>query len=248
MAKQIADYEVWFYINLNSHKHIIRTIGCVENEPNLTVLVQEFARDGDLGNLLLDNVFRPSEKVLIEIFLQIADGMAYIARNHVVHGDLGCRNILVFEKDPDEPKKNKVKITDFGLARRLDSSDDDYNTTIIPIRFCAPEILQNNIQSNYSEKSDVYSMGVLMWEALSYGMMPYASIAKENDVVDEKLNNRRLTKPSACNSKLWNIIEDCWHMNPKQRCTFEKIKNQLSNIEADYPHIGDIQLVAPSFR
>jgi serine/threonine protein kinase len=82
-----------------------------------------------------------------------------------------------------------VKITDFGLARSLDRSTfTNENSAIIPIRFCAPEILQNkNNSSNYSEKADVYSMGVLMWEALSYGEMPYSSIAEDGYVIEKKI-------------------------------------------------------------
>jgi len=40
-----------------------------------------------------------------------------LAYNGIVHGDLACRNVLIFRFDPIEPKKNLVKLTDFGLSR-----------------------------------------------------------------------------------------------------------------------------------
>jgi serine/threonine protein kinase len=51
------------------------------------------------------------------MFLQIADAMTYVASKGIVHGDLGCRNVLVFQLDPSESRNNLVKLTDFGLAR-----------------------------------------------------------------------------------------------------------------------------------
>jgi len=48
------------------------------------------------------------------LFLLIVNILAY---NGVVHGDLACRNVLIFRFDPIEPKKNLVKLTDFGLSR-----------------------------------------------------------------------------------------------------------------------------------
>ncbi len=40
-----------------------------------------------------------------------------LAYNGIVHGDLACRNVLIFRFDPIEPKRNLVKLTDFGLSR-----------------------------------------------------------------------------------------------------------------------------------
>ena len=57
------------------------------------------------------------ETVLWKIFEQICDAMICLADNGIVHGDLACRNVLVFQSDSTEPKKNLVKLTDFGLTR-----------------------------------------------------------------------------------------------------------------------------------
>jgi serine/threonine protein kinase len=56
-----------------------------------------------------------NENVLIQMFLQIIDAMIFLAYNHVVHGDLACRNVLVFRFDETNIINNVVKVTDFGL-------------------------------------------------------------------------------------------------------------------------------------
>jgi serine/threonine protein kinase len=247
MSEAIAQHEAFFYQELNGHDHIIRTFGYVENSLNLTIFVQEYAPQSDLSNYFLDNEINLSQKILIEIFSQIADAMSYVASKKIVHGDLGCRNVLVYKIDSFEPKNTLVKITDFGLARRLDyPSSTNENSSIIPIRYCAPEILENNNQKNYSEKSDVYSMSVLMWEALSNGEMPYSSIASDDIVKQKKLNDERLNRPSICERELWILMQDCWSFDPKQRINFEQIKEQLSEIT--YSDLMDIQLSISTYQ
>jgi len=84
--------EASFCLYLSCHPHIIRTFGLVNSPSNSIRLVQEYAPDGDLAELLRERRFLPSENVLIEIFVQICDAMICLADNGIVHGDLGCRN------------------------------------------------------------------------------------------------------------------------------------------------------------
>ncbi|CAF3698268.1 unnamed protein product [Rotaria sordida] len=231
MNETIAEREARFYLELNSHHNIIHTLGYVENSLNLTIFIQEFAQLTDLAGVLMDNQFIISQTILIEMFLQIADAMSYITSKKIVHGDLGCRNVLVFQLDPSQTKNNLVKITDFGLARWIDQPSSHQDQLVIPIRYCAPEILQNNRHEEYSEKSDVYSMGVLIWEALSNSEIPYSSIPKDDDVKQMKLNNEKLQKPHTCDHQLWTLMNNCWNNNPRDRPSFELIKQRLSNMK-----------------
>ena len=152
MSKEIAEREAPFYLEVNGHENIIRTFGSIGNPSNLTIYVQEYAPQGDLADCLMDNQLQFTQPMLAQMFAQIADAMSYVASKKIVHGDLGCRNVLVFRVDPSEPKNNLVKITDFGLARWIAQAPANEDPTVIPIRYCAPEILRNNHHSSYSEK------------------------------------------------------------------------------------------------
>lgn len=231
MNESIAKHEAFFYRELNGHDHIIQTLGYVENNLRSTIFVQEYAQRGDLANLMMNNEIRMSQRLLMEIFSQITDAMSYVASKSIVHGDLGCRNILVYRIDSSNPKNTLVKLTDFGLSRVLHHPEMvNEDSSIIPIRYCAPEILQDNNPSNYSEKSDIYSMGVFMWEALSNGEMPYSAIASDDDVQRKKLQDERLNRPVICDRQLWILMETCWAFQPDQRINFEQMKEQLADI------------------
>jgi serine/threonine protein kinase len=237
MNETIAEREALFYLEVKDHKHIIGTIGLIENSSNLTIFIQEFAQHNDLGSVLMNNTLHISPEILREMFIQIADAMSYVASKRIVHGDLGCRNVLVFHVDTSEPKNSLVKITDFGLARWIDRPPDNEDPTVIPIRYCAPEILQDKVHTSYSEKSDVYSMAVLMWEALSNGEMPYSAIFDDNQVEDMKKDNEKLKEPSVFHPDLWELMNECWYKKPEKRPTFNEIKRTLCAIDiSTVPH------------
>ncbi|CAF3419010.1 unnamed protein product [Rotaria socialis] len=231
MSENIARREAEFYLEVNHHDYIVRTFASVSNVLNLTIFIQEYAPQGDLAGYLMDNPNKFTLPSFAEIFLQIADAMSHIASKRIVHGDLGCRNVLVFRVDETQLKNNLVKLTDFGLSRWIDQEVPDEDESIIPIRYCAPEILRTNRHSDYSEKSDVYSLGVLIWEALSNSEIPYSSVSDDRQVKTMKLNNEQLKRPHVCNGELWSLINKCWQTNPKDRPDFERIKRELSKLD-----------------
>jgi serine/threonine protein kinase len=225
--------EASYYVQLGCHPHIVHTYGMAQNESNSLMLVQEYATEGDLAELLKEKEFRPSQPVLIEIFLQIIDAMIYLVEYGIVHGDLACRNVLVFRFNHSEPQENLVKLTDFGLTRAsslysIVGSTASTTLAVVPFRYAAPEVLQSSGLSNYSEKSDIYAMGVLMWEACSQGQLPFVSIEDENEVRRCKLAGKILSKPDNCNEALWNIIIRCWNQQPEARPTFKILKQLLT--------------------
>ncbi|CAF1067499.1 unnamed protein product [Rotaria sordida] len=241
-----AKKEASFYVNLSRHPHIIRTFGFVydRNNPdqnNSILLLQEYAPEESLYELLQNRRTAPDEKILIQIFLQIIEAMICLASNHVVHNDLACRNVLIFRFDENEPEKNIVKITDFGLSRHsqlysMTSGAARTTLNIVPVRYAAPEVLLSNTASEvYTEKSDVYSMGVLMWEAYSRGSFPWANIEDDNDVIRAVKNGDLLPKPSNCSQPFWSIITKTWSTSPSNRPTFRELKHLLTE---QYYHPG----------
>lgn len=103
LDKLPTDYELLFYTEL--HPHIIPTFGLVENDLQSLILLQERASHGNLQLLLQNNRFQPSTAVLVEIFSQIVEAMIYITKQNLVHGDLRCANVLVFQMDELNSKK-----------------------------------------------------------------------------------------------------------------------------------------------
>ena len=97
--------------------------------------------------------------------------MEFLEQNKIVHGDLATRNILLANDG------TVAKVSDFGLSRSLYSSVEELENASsgLPVRWMAPEVLTKRLVTN---KSDIWSFGVLMWEIFSLGAVPYPSISK----------------------------------------------------------------------
>ena len=235
-----AKHEASFYVKLSCHPHIVRTYGLVDsNYTDSIMLVQEYAPEGDLSALLRNHNFQPTMEVLLEIFWQIVDAMICLADNQIIHGDLACRNVLVFRSSPNQSSDILVKLTDFGLTRAtplfsINDSSESAAMKMIPIRYAAPEILLDTSPTSYSEKSDVYSLGVLMWEACSNGAIPYGDLKTIEQVYQERLQGKLLQQPNRCSNELWNIILNCFQQEPQKRPNFKMIQEDLLTLR--YQH------------
>jgi len=118
-----------------------------------------------------------------------------------------------------------MKISDLGMSRKAENYYSA-QTSQIPIRWSAPEVLEYR---KYSHKSDVWSFGVLMWEIFTEGKIPYKEL-DNNEVVAEVLSGYRLEKPPTCPDNVFEIMMNCWAKKASERPTFEVIFDQISTI------------------
>ena len=226
--------EANYYVTMSMHPHVVRTYGLVDNPTKEVMLVQERAPKGDLLQLLKRREQPPTIAVLREMFIQIASAMSFLAHNKLVHGDLACRNILVFKFDEESVDQNLVKVTDFGLSRassiyKCMSTSAATTMNVIPYRYAAPEILENpDVKEHYTERSDMYSMGVLMCEAFSpRGKQPWSDNNDDMQVMKRVIRGERLPRPLACSEDMWKIIENTMSHQASDRPTFACLHRKL---------------------
>ena len=158
---------------------------------------------------------------LTEICRQVAAGMEYLAEKKHVHRDLACRNCLV------RTVKNGfvIKIGDFGMSHNLYSRDyyKVNGQAILPVRWMSPEAV---VYGKFSTAGDVWSFGVVMWEIFSFAMQPYYGTSNEQ-VTESIRKGRILQKPHDCPNKMYDVMKECWSMNPKERPTFTELHQIL---------------------
>lgn len=229
--------KAWYYVQLSNHPHIIRTYGIIQSNKRSLMFVQEYPPQGNLSELLRENEFQPNEKVLLEIFEQICDGMIYLIHQNLLHGHLICQNVLLFQINPINPKRNLIKLTDFGLTmnNQLYSIIDSSSSTILntlSTRYAPPEFFENLHQLDHTEKSDIYAMGFLMWEATNDGCFPYENIQDNQIIQRDKIQGKILPKPPKCSDELWRIIQQCWKIQPNQRPTFQLLKQSIQHLRS----------------
>ncbi|XP_020911959.1 tyrosine-protein kinase ZAP-70 [Exaiptasia diaphana] len=149
-------------------------------------------------------------------------GMQYLEAQQFVHRDLAARNVLVVNE-------SFVKISDFGMSRAMGSGSDYYRAEtagIWPLKWCAPESIYFR---KFSSKSDVWSYGVTLWEATSYGARPYKGI--NGQIIIQKLENGyRLPCPMHVPSEVYKIMKNCWEYQEEDRPSFTSIWQLLGNI------------------
>lgn len=160
------------------HRNVIRLLAVItKTEPVCTVM--EFMLYGDLKNYLLarrhlacggeDADEQVSARRLTAAALDVARALAYLAQLRYVHRDVAARNCLV-------SARRVVKLADFGMTR-LVFENDYYRFSrkgMLPVRWMAPESLALGV---FSPASDIWSFGVLLYEIVTFGSLPFQGLS-----------------------------------------------------------------------
>jgi serine/threonine protein kinase len=194
-------------------------------------MINEYLNNGDLHEYLVLQRFKTIDLTnFLYISMQIVSGMIYLFEKNFLHNDLSTRNILISEN-------MNIKITNIAQYRRKYHSDYyKLANRLLPVRWMSIESLLSGI---YSEMSDVWSFGVLLWEMFSYGMQPY--YGQTNPEVIEMIRDRKLlTCPLHCPKKIYALMCSCWEEVSNQRPTFMEIMRRLKQFEEKSTTISSI--------
>ena len=174
----------------------------------------EFCHGGTLFEVLHEKkktIKNISFKQRWKMALDIAKGMHFMhsLKPPLMHRDLKSLNLLLSEKIEGPSDLVNVKITDFGLSRSMGSEGNMMTGQAGTFHWMAPEVLENHA---YTEKADVYSYGIVMWEILAREP-PFASHTP-HQIIYGVINHKErppLNKISDdCPKELILIMRACW--------------------------------------
>ncbi|XP_002747820.3 tyrosine-protein kinase Srms isoform X3 [Callithrix jacchus] len=202
------------------HKRLIRLHAvCSAGEP--VYIVTELMGKGNLRAYLGSPEGRAlCLSPLLGFACQVAEGMSYLEERRIVHRDLAARNVLVDDG-------LACKVADFGLARLL--KDDIYSPSSgskIPVKWTAPEAANYHV---FSQKSDVWSFGVLLYEVFTYGQCPYEGMTN-HETLQQITRGYRLPRPATCPAEVYVLMLECWRGSPEERPTFAMLWEKLHAI------------------
>ncbi|RIA93824.1 kinase-like domain-containing protein [Glomus cerebriforme] len=196
----------------------------ITKDPELEdyILVMRYASNGDLHNYLQKEFTNITWKDKLDILCQISEGLETIHEAEFVHRDFHSGNILFNISYYD--RKHEWKIGDLGLsqpANNTSSNDEIYG--VIP--YIAPEIFKG---SEFSKESDIYSMGMIMWE-LTTGCKPFADVNHDHNLVYKILDGIRPKITKDTPNCYDDLMKRCWDPDPKERPSITEIRNTFDN-------------------
>lgn len=198
------------------HPNLVSLIGLVTGGKAIQIITEFMAK-----GCLMDYLRSRGRAVItkedqIKFASDTARGMAYLENKSIVHRDLATRNVLLNDDDV-------AKVSDFGLARPEFANQEGSH---LPIKWTAPEALE---KGNFTNKSDVWSFGILLWEIYTYGRVPYPRIPLA-DVIRRIKDGYRMDKPEDCPDDVYDIMLTVWDINPDKRPSFKSLSKKLDQM------------------
>ncbi|NWH40547.1 LMTK1 kinase, partial [Chloropsis hardwickii] len=215
------------------HSNLLQCLAqCAEVTPYL--LVMEFCPLGDLKGYLRScrgaEAMTPDLLTLQRMACEVACGVLHLHRNNYIHSDLALRNCLL-------TADLTVKIGDYGLSHC--KYKDDYFVTAdqlwVPLRWIAPELIDevhgNLLVVDQTKASNVWSLGVTIWELFELGSQPYDHYS-DRQVLAYAIKEQQLKLPKpqlklSLSERWYEVMQFCW-LQPEQRPTAEEVHLLLS--------------------
>ena len=220
-ARHRFDRESYIIARL-THPNIIHVIDRGITSDEMPYFVMEYVEGLDLGTASKINDISHTNK--IDIIIQLLKALSYAHQNNVIHRDIKPENILIDDS-------GNVKILDFGIAQFYEEKHESTNqtasgTVMGTYNYMSPE--QRESSENVTERSDLYSVGVVMYELFT-GKVPtgvFPEPFRLNSDIDPAFNK---------------LILDCLNQDPELRPkSAEQLKNDLLAISQG-SHLGKEQ-------
>jgi len=201
----------------NNCTYLVRCYGAFFEKGSVK-LVLEYMNIGSLDKLIKKTKDNPApcipEQILSKITHQMLYGLLYLHKyKHIIHRDLKPANVLI-------NSDGLVKLTDFGITKTLENTDDLCNSFVGTKAYMSPERISGG---NYSYASDLWSLGLIIYE-LATGMFPYSFSSNIIQSIDQLLKDPEPRLPDYIFSpEMMDFVARCLQKDPKDRASLKDL-------------------------
>ena len=218
--KKRKTYEEVKILQKLNHPNIIKFHEVFQVKEPITSLniIAEYADGGDLSMRIKKQkkekkYFKESQ--ILDWFIQISLALHHMHKKHILHRDIKSQNVFLMKND-------LIKLGDFGISKSLNCTLEKARTVIGTPYYLSPEIIQN---IPYSYKSDIWSLGVLLYEMVTL-RMPFD--APNLPILSLKIQKGQYDKiKSNWSEDLKNLIYSMLQTNPDKRPSTEEILSKI---------------------
>ncbi|GET04586.1 kinase-like domain-containing protein [Rhizophagus clarus] len=186
------------------------------------ILVMEYADGGSLNNYLKEKFELLTWDDKYKLAYQLASAVLCLHDENIIHRDLDSNNVLV--------SQNTIKLADFGLSKRVEASTKKKKDIFGTIPYMEPKKFGNRSYS-LNMKSDVYSVGVLLW-VISSGRPPFYVEGESYDgyLAVQIMQGLRETTVLDTPIEYVKLYTECWDGNPVKRPIIYNVVERLNLI------------------
>ncbi|RGB29785.1 kinase-like domain-containing protein [Rhizophagus diaphanus] len=215
--------------------NLLHEVDCHQNvnHSRSYILVLEYANEGNLRDYLINKFTSLEWKDKIQMALDITCGLKFLHSKEIIHRDLHSKNILV--------NSGKLLIADLGLSKKLaEAATNSSANTMGMIEFTEPQCFKSD-KYKKNKKSDIYSLGVLLWE-ISSGKRPFSDRSRNILAHNISFNNLRENPIDGTPQKYQQLYQKCWNDDPDLRPDIVEVYETLSQLRTeDFPSLPSSQ-------
>lgn len=236
----------WLKVAVGEHPNLVNYLHDVNDEETGTqAMVFEYCNCGDIRRLIqschMDGKIEYfSALEAWHLAGQMANGVACLHKHEIVHRDLALRNVFLH---CDGSGTLIVKIGDFGLCFDIGDKDFPLNKAKNGIR----EPMELDEKQPYTEKSDVYALGLVLYEVLSLVDLSHGTLYQINTTLLNKERVRLVSNLDGLQPQ-HNQFKDCLarmlSLDPKSRPSAQEVVDTLVLLRNGIAHTGNLAVAA----
>ncbi|RGB28708.1 kinase-like domain-containing protein [Rhizophagus diaphanus] len=199
-----------------------------DHQMNNYILVLEYADSGTLESYLHDNFDQLGWDDKLRLVFQLSNAILCLHECDIIHRDLHAANILMHQKN--------IKLADFGLSKKIAEASNSTSSLHGVVPYVDPKSFADK---NYKldKKSDIYSIGVIMWQ-ISSGYKPFHYEDNYELALDIQLGKREKIIHGTP-TEYSDLYTKCWKYEPNERPNILEVVSILESIISERKYVID---------